>query len=71
MGDGAEVADALQLILGQLDAEMVFKARQEAERLQAVYAKRLEKIVVGRKLLARHFEMRSREVQDFVECGIE
>ena len=48
--------------------KMMLQPRQQVERLQAVDAESLEKIVVGRQLLARNFEVRGRKIQDFVQC---
>ena len=42
----AEVADALQFVIGQFDAEMIFQAGEQFQRLQAVDAQFLEEIVV-------------------------
>ena len=41
--------------------------REELERLQAVDAQFLKKIVVGGQLFARDFEVGSGEAEDFVE----
>ncbi len=49
----------------------MLEARQQIERLQAVDAQRLEKVVVGRELLPRHLEMRGRKIQNFVERVID
>ena len=43
---------------------MLLKARKQIERLQAVNAERLEKIVVRRELFARHFEVRRGKTQN-------
>jgi hypothetical protein len=59
-GERPEITDALKFVIGQLDVKMLFEARQQIERLQAVDAERLEEVVVSAKLLARHFEMRRR-----------
>src|SRR5713226_4659325 len=63
---GAEVADALQLVVRQLDAEVVFEARQQVERLEAVNAELLEEIIVRGELFPRHLEMLRRQIEDFV-----
>ena len=67
-GERAEIADALQFVIRQLDVEMLLEPREQVERLQAVDAERLEEIVVRLELFARHFEMRRGELQDFVRC---
>src|SRR5580700_1145147 len=63
----AKVRDTLQFVIRQLDVEMVFQLGQEIERLQAVDVQRFEKIIVGRELLARHFEVRGGEREYLVE----
>ncbi len=65
-GQGAEIADALEFVVRQLDVEVLLDARQQIERLQAVDSQLLEEIVVGRELLARHLEMRGGQIQHFV-----
>ena len=65
-GQRAKVADALHFVIRQLDVEMVFEPREQFERLQAVNAKRFEKVVVGCQRSAFDFEMRGRERQNFV-----
>src|SRR5271154_430697 len=47
---GAKVADTLQFIVRQLDMKMTFQFGKQVERLQAVNAKCLEKIAIGRKV---------------------
>jgi hypothetical protein len=65
-GERPEIADALKFVIRKLDVEMLFQARQEIERLQAVNAQSLEKIVIRAEPFARHFEMRRGKLQDFV-----
>ena len=52
LGESAEVAYALEFVVGELDMEMLFEAGEQVERLQAVDAELLEEIVVGRELIA-------------------
>src|SRR5438270_6127869 len=47
--------------------EMIFQPRQQIERLQAVDAESLEEVIVRRKLLARHLEVRGREAKNLVQ----
>jgi hypothetical protein len=67
-GEGVEVADPLHLIIGEFDAEMIFKPCEEFERLQAVNSKFLVEIVIRLKSGARNFEMACRKVQNFLGC---
>jgi hypothetical protein len=67
-GEGAEVAYALKLVVGELDVEMVFEAGEEVEGLEAVDAESFEKIVAGVKLSARDFEMIGGEGENFFGC---
>jgi hypothetical protein len=62
----AEIGDALQLIIGQLNVEVLLEAREQAQGLKAVDAEFLEEVVVGREALARHLELRGSEVEDLV-----
>ena len=64
----SEIGDALQFVVRQFDVEMMLQPSEQIERLQAVDAERLEEIVVGSKLLARHFKLRGGKVEDFVKC---
>ena len=50
-GKRAEIADALEFVVGQLDVEMLLDAREQIERLQAVDAELLEEIVAGVQLV--------------------
>lgn len=65
-GERLKIRNALQFIVGQLDAEMIFYARKQAERLQTVNAEFFEEIVAGRELLARNFEILRGQLQDLV-----
>src|SRR5271165_830449 len=67
VGQRAEIRHALQFIVRQLDAKVMLELGQQIEGLQAVDAKRLEEVIVGRELLPRHLEMRGRELEDFIE----
>ena len=66
-GQGAEVGDSLQLIIGELDLKMVLEPRKQIQCLQAVDAKRLEEIVVGREFLPWHLEMGRGKAEDFLK----
>jgi hypothetical protein len=66
LGEGAEVAYALEFVVGEFDMEMLFDAGEEIEGLKAVDAELFEEIVVGRELIALDFEMFGGEAQDFV-----
>ena len=46
-----EIAHALQFVVRQFHVKMIFEARQKIERLKAIDAKLLEKVVVGAKPL--------------------
>jgi hypothetical protein len=70
LSQGTEIGHALEFVVRELDAEMVLEPRQQVERLQAVDAECLEKIIVGSKLLARHLEVGGRETDYFVESLI-
>ena len=65
-GEGAEVTDSLDLVIRQLDVEVVFEAREQFKRLQAVDPELLVEIVAGLEAGARHLEVRRRQIQDFV-----
>jgi hypothetical protein len=61
----------LQFIIRQLNAEVMFDPRQQIKRLETIDPERLEKIVVWSELLPRHFEMRSRKIQNLVKSVID
>ncbi|MCU1315656.1 MAG: hypothetical protein JWN63_978, partial [Candidatus Acidoferrum typicum] len=63
---GLEVADTLNFVIGQLDAEMIFEAREHLQCLQAINTKFLEKIVSRRKRSRRQLKMLGRQVQYFL-----
>ena len=66
-GQGSEVGHSLQFVVGKLDVEMMLEPGKQIERLQAVDPERLEEIIVGSQFLARHFELRRRQVEDLVQ----
>ena len=59
-----EIRHALQFIVRQLDAEVMLQSRQQIKRLQAVDSQRLEKVVVGRKLLPWDLKMGRRKIRE-------
>jgi hypothetical protein len=65
-GEGAEVADALDLVVRKLHAEVVFETCEQFKCLEAVDPELLVKIVTGLQSSTRDFEMRGGKVQDFV-----
>lgn len=67
----AEIAHPLKFVVGQLDVEMLFQSCEQIESLEAVDAQRLEKIIPGIEVFARHVEMRGRQLEDFVRRLIE
>ncbi len=56
---GAEVADALDFVVRQLDAKMIFQAGEQLESLETIDAQLFEEIIVGGDTL-KCFEVRSR-----------
>ena len=52
-----EIADALDLVIWKLDIEMIFQAREQFKRLQAVDSQLLVEIVARLKFGPREFEM--------------
>ena len=67
-GERVEVADALDFVIREFHAEMIFEAREQFERLQAVDPELLVEIVARLKFGARKFEMSGGKIQDFVRC---
>jgi hypothetical protein len=67
-GECVEVAYALDLVIRKFHAKMIFEARKQFERLQAVNAEFPVEIVTRLKFSAREFEMGSGKIQDFVCC---
>ena len=59
-----KVGNALKLVIGQFDPKMLLDTRQQVQSLQAIDAKRLEKIVVGMQRFAWHLEMLRGEFKD-------
>jgi hypothetical protein len=59
-GQGAEVGHTLEFIVRKLDMKMILELGQKIERLQAVDAKRFEKVIVGGEFLSRYFEVGGR-----------
>src|SRR5438477_24592 len=47
--------------------EVIFEFGEQIERLKTVNTESLEEIIVGSKLLARHFKMGGRKAEDFVQ----
>ncbi len=66
----AEIRDALQFVIWELNVEVIFQPREQVERLQAVDAQRLEEVIIGSELRPRHFEVCRCKVQNFVKCLI-
>ena len=62
-GESAEVAYPLHFVVGELDAEMIFQAAKELERLQAVDAELLEEVVIRREGAGGNLEMLGGEGQ--------
>jgi hypothetical protein len=65
LSEGAEVAHALELVVGQLDVEMLFEPAKQFKRLQAVNAQLLEEIVLGMEFGARDVEVGGGKIEDF------
>ena len=64
-GESAEVADALHFVVGKLDAEMIFQAREKLKRLKAVDAELLEEVIGWREGARGDVEMLGGEIHDF------
>ena len=65
-GESAEVADALHFVVGKLDAEMIFQAREKLKRLKAVDAELLEEVIGWREGAHGDIEMPGGEIHDFL-----
>src|SRR5256885_17123285 len=65
-GEGAKVADALDFVVGKLDAKVVFEAAQKLEGLEAIDAQLAEEVVIGRKGAGGDIEMLGREFDDLL-----
>jgi len=63
---GPEVADSLNFVVRQLDAEMTFEAGEHLQRLQAVDAESLEKIVSRSERSGGQLKVLRRQVQHFL-----
>ena len=63
---GPEVADSLHFVVRKLDAEMTFEAGEHLQRLQAVDAESLEKIVSRRERSGGQLKVLRRQVQHFL-----
>ena len=46
-GESVKVADALDFVIGKFDAEVIFEAREQFKRLQAVDPQFLVEIIAG------------------------
>jgi hypothetical protein len=66
-GQSPKIADPLQFVIRQLDVKMIFQPGQKIECLQAVDSQRFEKVDVRRQFLARNFEVRRSECENFFE----
>jgi hypothetical protein len=66
--ESAEIAHALEFVVGQLDVKMLLEAREQIERLETIDAELLEEIVAGAKLLARHLEVLGSQLQNLIRC---
>src|ERR1700722_2144016 len=66
LSECVKIADALDFIIRKLHAKMIFEAREQFERLQAVDPQLLIEIVARLEVGARKFEMSGGEIQDFV-----
>jgi hypothetical protein len=68
VGQRSEIRHALEFVVRQLDAKMIFQPRQQIERLQAVDAERLKEVVIRGEPLSRHFEVSRCKVQYLIKC---
>lgn len=66
-GKSSEVGNSLQFVVRKLDVEVMLQPGEQIQGLQAVDPECLEEVIVGRELLTRDFELRRREVEDFVQ----
>src|SRR5579864_7024166 len=64
-GEGVEVADAGDFVIGELHAKVIFEASKQFQRLQAVDVQFLEEVVIGLEVGARNLELRRGQIQDF------
>src|SRR5579863_6295777 len=68
VGQRSEIRYALEFVVRQLDAKMIFQPRQQIERLQAINPERLKEVIVRGELLSRHFKVSRGKVQYFIKC---
>jgi hypothetical protein len=66
LGEGFEIAYALNFVVGELDAEMIFEAREHFESLEAIDAELFVEIVVGYEGTRWDLELLGCEVKDFL-----
>jgi hypothetical protein len=66
LGEGFEIAYALNFVVGELDAEMIFEAREHFESLEAIDAELFVEIVVGYEGTRWDLELLGCEVEDFL-----
>ena len=67
-GESMKIADALDLVIGKLDAKMIFESCEQLKRLQAVDSELLVEIITGLESGAWNLEMCRRKIQDFLSC---
>ena len=67
-GQGMEIADALNFVIREFDAKMIFQSREEFEGLQAVDSKLLVEIIAWplAQSAREPFEMCGGQIQNFV-----
>jgi len=65
-GERSKIIDALNLIIGQFDFEVILQAREHFERLQTVNAQLFVEIVLGRQRTRRDLELLRRQFEDFL-----
>ena len=69
-GEGPEVGDSLQFVVGKFDVEVMLKPGKQIQRLQAIDPERLEEVVVGSQLFARNLELGRGKVKYLVERSL-
>ena len=67
--ESMKVADTLYFVIREFHAKVIFEAREQFQRLQAVDPQLFIEIVARLKLSARKFEMSGGKIQDFV-CSL-
>jgi hypothetical protein len=65
-GERVEVADALDFVIREFDPKMIFEAREQFERLQAVNAEFLVEIIARLKFGAWKLKVSGGKIQNFV-----